>query len=369
MKVEPPTSNAGGVKMKATGRVVRIVLVTAIISALIGLTAGIFVRSPAQLAADAAPPEKTPLTTAVTEGELEQPLILPGVVTLGDVVELTPSNTGIVTGLPLSVGQQFSAGSVLVEVNDRPVIFLQGEIPLLRDLGPGDRGEDVTRLQRALAPWATGTPDGIWGAGTTEALKALYRSAGYATPGGNAALRSELVFGPAAEGTILSVKSALGTSVEAPLIRATTSPPTVTSNVPDATSQLLAIDQRVRISGTSIGGEKEGSITQIGGLTTGEDGVSRATVVITPDEALRAGSVEGKVEIAVSVQEDSSSGLLVPLSAIHSDAHGGNYVVVLVDGAENHVEVVVEQTGAGQALVSPSNEDLVAGDLVIVGVT
>lgn len=354
--------------MKATGRVAVIVIVTAIISAGVGLSAGIFVRSPAQLAADAAPPERTSLTAPVVEDTLEQPLILPGVVALGNVVELTPRTTGTVTALPLSVGQPFNAGSVLVEVDDRPVIFLQSPIPLLRDLRPGDKGEDVARLQEALEPWGPGTADGSWGTGTTEALKALYKSAGYAPPAGNAALSSELVFGPSVEGAILSVKSALGAPVESPLIRATTSPPTVTASVPDATSQLLGVDQRVRITGTSIGGETDGSISQIGGLETGEDGVSRATVVITPDEALPAGAVEGKVEIAVSSQIDPSSGLLVPLSAIHSDAHGGNYVVVMLDESETHVDVVVEQTGAGQALVRPPNEDLEVGDLVVVGV-
>ena len=363
------TPKGGGASLTATGRVVLIVLTTAVISAVIAFAAGFFVRSPAQVAADTAPPPRSLLTTPVIEGTLEDPLLLPGVVALGNVIEVTPvGSSGVMTGSPLAVGQLFSAGSVLAEVNDRPVIYLQGAIPLLRDLQPGDRGEDVARLQESLAPWGAPEPDGVWGAGTTSALRALYRAAGYAPPEGNVARGAELVFAAAPGGTVLSVKSALGATVSSPLIRATTSAPTVTASVADATSQLLRVGQRVMIAGASIGGTAEGTITAVGGLVTGEDGISRATVTVQPDAELPPGSIDGRVELSVTLEDNPASGLLVPLAAIHSDASGGNYLVVERNESTKHVEVIVHDTGAGQAIVQAPDRDLAADDLVVVGV-
>lgn len=358
-----------GTSQTATRRVTVIVLITAIISAVIAFAAGFFVRSPAQVAADTAPPPPTRLTAPVEEGTLEDPLLLPGTVALGNVLELTPSgSSGIVTGSPLAVGQQFSAGSVIIEVNDRPVIYLQGAIPLLRDLQPGDRGEDVARLQEALAPWGASEPDGVWGAGTTNALRALYSAVGYAPPEQNVARGTELVFGAAAGGTILSVKSGPGVAVASPLIRATTSAPIVAASVTDAMSQLLGVGQRVMITGASIGGTGEGTITAVGGLGTGEDGINHAKVTVQPDADLPPGAIDGRVELSVTLEDNPASGLLVPIAAIRSDASGGNYLVVEREESTNHVEVIVQDTGAGQAIVQAPDGDLTVNDVVVVGV-
>lgn len=354
--------------MTPTRRVGVLLLATALVSAAIGGAAGFFVRSPAQVAADAAPPSPSELTVAVEEGTIADPILLPGVVALGSVTELTPAGAGVVTELPVAIGAQFSAGTVIAEVNDRPVIYLQGAIPLLRDLRPGDKGQDVRRLQEALRPWLKGEPDGTWGAGTTNALRALYKAVGYEVPAESAALQSELVFGPVATATALSIKSPLGGGVESPLIRATTSDPTVTAEVTDAMSQLLAVGDRVSVTGSAIGGAQEGTITAVGGLVSGEDGISRATVVIQPDAALSAGAIDGKVEITVQASAEAETGLLVPLSAVRSNATGGTYVLVR-DGDDTHrVTVTVDDTGGGQARVTASEGDLDVGDLVVVGV-
>jgi len=354
--------------MTPTRRVGVWILVTALVSAGIGGAAGFFVRSPAQVAADAAPPASSELTIAVEEGSITDPLLLPGIVSLGQVTNLSPVGGGVVTGLPVTIGAQFTSGTVIAEVNDRPVIYLQGAIPLLRDLRPGDKGEDVRRLQEGLRPWLNGEPDGTWGAGTTNALRAVYKAAGYAVPAETAALQSELVFGAAATATVLSIASPLGGAVESPLIRATTSDPTVTAEVTDATSQLLHVGDRVSVAGSAIGGPQEGAVTAVGGLLTGEDGVSRATVVIQPDTALSAAAIDGKVEITVLAATDAEVGLVVPLSAIRSNAAGGTYVLLREGTDTRRVAVTVDDTGSGQARVSAGEGELAAGDLVVLGV-
>ncbi len=324
-------------------------------------------KSPAQVAADAAPPSTSELTVQIEEGSISDPLLIPGVVALGNTADLTPAGSGVVTGLPVAVGTQFNAGTVIAEVNDRPVIYLQGEIPLLRDLRPGDKGEDVRRLQEALQPWLSGKPDGKWGAGTTRALQALYKATGYAAPAESAALQSELVFGAAGTATVLSVKSPLGGAVESPLIRATTSNPTVAAEVTDATAQALQSGQRVSVTGSAIGGSQEGTIVAVGGLQTGDDGISRATVVVQPDTALPPAAIDGKVEITVLTGAETEVGLIVPLSAIRSNTTGGTYVL-LKEGKNTHrVSVTVDDTGSGQARVTAPDGELTAGDLVVLG--
>ena len=355
-------------RMTPTRRVGTLILVTALVSAAIGGAAGFFVRSPAQVAADAAPPAHSELTVAVEEGTITDPLLLSGVVALGSVTDLTPNGGGVVTGLPVALGAQFTAGTVIAEVNDRPVIYLQGSIPLLRDLRPGDKGEDVRRLQEGLRPWLSGEPDGTWGTATTRALQALYKAAGYVAPVDSAALQAELVFGAAATATVLSVASPLGGAVESPLIRATTSDPTVTAEVADATSQLVHIGDRVSVTGSAIGGAQAGTITAVGGLVTGDDGVSRATVTVQPDVALPAAAIDRKVEITVLTGADAEVGLIVPLSAIRSNATGGTYVLHVRGENPHRVMVTVEETGGGQARVTASDGDLAVGDLVVLGV-
>ncbi len=68
--------------------------------------------------------------------------------------------------------------SVALTVSGRPVIVLQGATPMHRDLGPGDSGEDVRQLERALdalrlprRPPSTARYDGS----TAAAVAQMYR--------------------------------------------------------------------------------------------------------------------------------------------------------------------------------------------------
>jgi hypothetical protein len=50
-----------------------LVVATSLVAAAIGVAAGWFVRSPAQVAADVAPPAKSTLTAEVVEGPIDDP--------------------------------------------------------------------------------------------------------------------------------------------------------------------------------------------------------------------------------------------------------------------------------------------------------
>ncbi|MFJ2847531.1 peptidoglycan-binding protein [Streptomyces griseofuscus] len=86
------------------------------------------------------------------------------------------------TKLNVRTGDTFRPGRSLLEVSGRPVIALQGTLPVYRDLKPGTEGNDVAQLQKALATTGhpvTGDRTGFFGPGTKSALNTLYHSIGY----------------------------------------------------------------------------------------------------------------------------------------------------------------------------------------------
>ncbi|MGW2304767.1 peptidoglycan-binding protein [Streptomyces sp. NPDC001809] len=152
-----------------------------------GFGASLLVKSPAQAAADSRPPAPSVITAPVEYRALASSVILRGTVVPGQSVEITPGGTAeggspTVSKLPLKAGDTVRAGRLLVEISGRPVIALQGTVPLYRDLKPGAQGSDVGRLQDALHRLGHSTsPDnrGRFGEGTKAAVTALYAALGY----------------------------------------------------------------------------------------------------------------------------------------------------------------------------------------------
>jgi hypothetical protein len=78
------------------------------------------------------------------------------------------------------VGTELAEGAVALEVSGRPVILLQGELPVYRDLRPGSKGDDVLQLEQALVRLGVmTTADEVWGNDTGAGLQSLYATIGY----------------------------------------------------------------------------------------------------------------------------------------------------------------------------------------------
>ena len=143
-------------------------------------------RSPAEMAAEAEPPEPSEVTVPVERTELVADVIVrstvqfdePFPVSLGGSLDV--DGELIVTRVP-EEGTEVDEGDVLLEVSGRPVFVLSGEIPMFRDLRPGASGEDVEGLQAALdrLGYDVGSVDGELGAATQAAIEALYEDAGF----------------------------------------------------------------------------------------------------------------------------------------------------------------------------------------------
>ncbi len=152
----------------------------------IGWFAGAQISSPAEAAANAKPPTPSLITAAVDKRLLSADVIARGSIDYSDPVSLTLSgaigvagSTAIVTKVP-DVGTDLGEGSVALEVSGRPVILLQGELPVYRDLRPGSKGDDVLQLEQALKRLGyLATADDVWSDATGAAIQSLYATIGY----------------------------------------------------------------------------------------------------------------------------------------------------------------------------------------------
>lgn len=152
----------------------------------IGWAVGANITSPAEAAANAAPPTPSLITVAVDQRLLSADIVARGSIDFDDPVGLSLSGTVGETGAPQIVtmvpeeGSELLEGGVALEVAGRPVILLQGELPVYRDLRPGSSGDDVLQLEEALVRLGLmSSADDKWDNATGAAVQALYARAGY----------------------------------------------------------------------------------------------------------------------------------------------------------------------------------------------
>lgn len=168
-------------------RILLVLTLLAVVAAAgVGWVAGTRIKSPAQVAAEAEPPEASLITVPVVRMVIANDLVTRGSVRFDEpeavfapslaVPELAP----VVTWVP-GVGDELEEGSVLFELAGRPTFALQGDLPLFRTVTPGDKGEDIEQLQNALTRlgFDPGIVDGVYGPDTESAVSAFYRAQGY----------------------------------------------------------------------------------------------------------------------------------------------------------------------------------------------
>lgn len=358
-----------------------------------GYGLGTRVQSPGDALNDAAAPGASVITAEVKEGRLTSGLTISGTVDWSRTVPIAPlagdgAPPQIVTKMNAKAGSQIAAGEVLFEVADRPVFVLGGDVPLLRNLVPGDSGPDVERLQRGLA--SAGYPvvvDGRFGSSTMTALTSLYRDAGYSLPtvsgpvegdataaGGegpkatSGAAQSEIVFVPGLPAQVLGMPPGLGQEVgEGALVAP--GRPVVQADVEVSEAAALREGQSVTVRIESAGRELAGSVASIGSRKESDGGGLVVPVRFILDKRVAVGRVGSAAEVSVATHGDSLDGLLVPLAAIYNSGADGVHVKVDRDGTQSVVRVSVEETSNGVARVSLRGDGRLApGDRVVVGI-
>ncbi|MFF8771355.1 peptidoglycan-binding protein [Kitasatospora sp. NPDC015120] len=213
----------GGRGVRRRRRALVLVMAAAVALAGGGVAASTMIKSPAQAAADSAPPAPDVLTAVVEKRVLTDSVVIRGQVSAGQSVDVAPAGGGgtagakpVVTKLPAKAGDQVQAGQSVLEVAGRPVFALHGDLPVYRDLKPGATGQDVKQLQQALKELgfgADGDPEGTYGAATKDAVKAFYAARGYdplpAAPDGDTAVTAAQEAVTGGERALADAKDAL----------------------------------------------------------------------------------------------------------------------------------------------------------------
>ena len=184
-------------------RLAGIVLAGVMASGGVGWAAGSRMKSPAQVAAETAPPEPSLITAPVERRALSSKVTTRGTVRYGEPQSVTLAASSLDLGRgsgsgsggggggsslvtrPPEKGATLVENSIAMEVTGRPVHVLHGAVPMYRDLRPGDTGADVRQLEEALARLGhrPGPIDGTYDGGTEAAVEAWYRASGYTAQG------------------------------------------------------------------------------------------------------------------------------------------------------------------------------------------
>ncbi|MDY0810778.1 peptidoglycan-binding protein [Kitasatospora purpeofusca] len=385
-------------------------------------------KSPAQVAAETAPPAPDTLTAQVEERIIADTLVTRGKVTAAATTEISvpapagvPGSRPIVTKVKIHVGEQLSYGKVLFEISGRPVFTLPGALPAYRDLQTGTKGEDVAQLQKALASLGHRTaPDtsGTFGSGTERAVLAFYKSIGYTpvrtaanvpengpgsagtappisrdnggdpvtptptTPSGTpapppvAVPMSEVVFLGALPVRVDTVAATVGKAPADAMLTVSTGAAVVVAEVSAQDKTLLKEGQQADILSEDSGLKVSGTVQAVVDAPPASKGNQPGPVAgyllrVTPGSPL-PGELTGR-EVRISVTASSTDGpvLAVPSAAVSAGADGQTSVTVLgAEGRLRRVKVRPGASGGGFVAVIPEAGSVLApGDKVVVGST
>ena len=376
-----------------------LVVAAVIVSSVTTWIAKEWIRSPAEIAAQTAPPAAAPILVPVVEQVLATKVVTRGTGRYGSPREVTVTSSGlktgprVVTSLP-SVGSEISEGDVLMTISGRPVFVLEGTQPSYRDLGPGMSGKDVEQLEKSLERIGLdpGQVDTLYDAATEGAIEELYRRHGFqpvvATDAQLAAARpleaelveggspssgvqlpaDEVIFVPTTPLRVSALPAGVGESPSGPLVTVTSSDVVVDGFVPVEQAGLIQKGAEVLIDEPDLGISAPGRVTLVAERpgTHGADGFHvYFRVAVEGDDP--AGVIGSSLRLTIPVDSTGSAELTVPLSAVSLGPDGGSRVQ---RSSGEGFEVVPVRTGLsadGYVSVTPLEGVLADGDLVVVG--
>lgn len=383
----------------------------------VGWAGSAFMQSPGEAQLPVA--EVPKVTAVVEERALSATVTAMGELQVAGIIEImlsTPEGrTGVVSATPLVKGAAVAWCSPLIEVSGRPLLALEGTVPAYRDLQEGDSGPDVTQLQDALRScgFYAGTSDGVFGANTAKAVRQMYKGNSYKVstveveitddtaskkPGGqdsdkassgdpkdgassqkeNAPVSREVVVVPASElgflaaGGTVSEVLAVGAPVgEEPGLKITTKGFTVETriNPVDRLDLEPGMPATVTIQNQAIPVILP-ELPDTASKDQGGAGEMYYPVSFPIVEEIDPALVGSAVQVSVIVGADTVHPLVVPVTAIYSDAATGSYILRSTPDAESattKISVVVGEAQGGYAAITVQNSELAVGDEVVLG--
>jgi peptidoglycan hydrolase-like protein with peptidoglycan-binding domain len=374
-------------RRRSTERALVAAIAGVVVIAVVAFWAGTHVRRtvappPAHIA-------QPPPTARVAHGRLVETLHGTGRIARGPERTVRPLPVGadagqpIVTRLPVGAGDRLAAGTVLGEVAGRPVVALDGAIPMYRDLKTGDVGADIAQLQSALARLGFGSADrpGTFGPGTGAAVEAFFRSRGYraagflepavrpASHGRHARAPSvtlpgaSVVYLRTLPATVSRVNSHVGARLDGALLRVVAGAPTI--RVPLDPSQAIDVHPGLSARVTVGGRARTARVVAV----RDSRGGNSTTVVLTLNHQSTRPRVGASVPATIVVRGTRRAVWSVPFSAVLTGADGTTFMRVAAGGGRwRSVPVALGISANGYVVVRPrGGRALRAGDVVAVG--
>jgi len=276
--------------------------------------------------------------------------------------------SGVVTEVSVTAGQRVSAGEVLYSVDMRPVAAAAGRIPSYRDVGKGMKGDDVEQVQQFLSDVGVyfGTVDGEAGENTETAIKTWQRKHGLSETG--ILLKGDVMFLPTLPARVmLDAKvvyrgAVIGPGV--PVVSVLADSPVFSIPLQDAQVSTVHVGLGVDLKGPAgelwrarvAGIKAPASDPTKGGSTSPEAMLEPATSSSICASSCDSLGPESEVLVPATIMlVPRTDGLVVPASAITTDAQG-NPVVIDAEGTPHPVLVGV--TAKGMTLVEGVDEGL-----------
>jgi peptidoglycan hydrolase-like protein with peptidoglycan-binding domain len=273
---------------------------------------------------------------------------------------------GTVTELP-APGTVLSSRSVLLRVDNMPVMAVEGALPQWRSFEVGmEDGPDVEQLERSLVAWGflKGTANAHFDARTETAVKAWQKELGLPRTGALEKGRIQFVTGTFTVGE-LSVAVGDEAGGGTPVYTTARDERIVTVDLPVGSS-LARVDGVVTVS-LPTGGDAAGHVTAVG-APRDVDGKTLIPVTVSFDDPAAAGDLtDASVQVGF-VTEVREGVLSVPVTALGAASDGGFVIEVVGAGPGSGADAgdeprAGETPGAGTRLV-PVEVGLFAGDRV-----
>lgn len=343
-----------------------------------------FLTTPDEVEAALSVPPVPPVTVEVEMRSIRVESVSRGTVEFVGIQDVVlPALPGLAGSIPIVTssrpgGDRLTSGDVLLEVSYRPVFVLEGETPLVRDLATGSSGPDVEMLQAALESLGfldAGDVDGRFGSATRVAIAGLYEEAGYAAP-----LVGRRVFAPISElwitpDTDIAVRemASVGERLTRGESVGTISTPElliVTRVWPREASE-ISVGDSVAILDETTGETQEAKISSIS--PTPDVDTNLVAVTIAVDTMFAA---DRDYRITIVLNQSDGEVLAVPETAIYSGSGGATYLLRMVNGRPERIDVtvgIVGLDGFAEIILSQSdapkapNGALQAGDVVLIG--
>ncbi|MCP4087381.1 MAG: peptidoglycan-binding protein [Actinomycetia bacterium] len=310
-------------------------------------------------------PSSAQTTVLSAEGELSRSEALRGVLRVEDSGEFRLSGSGTITWRDPADLIAVESGNTILELDLHPVVAIEGQVPMFRDLAQGDSGPDVRQLQEFLRirGFFEGELDGRFGLATTSAVKLWQRELGQSRPQGTVSAGSVVALGDLPADFRYPEPVDVGAAFVAGdvLVVGRGHDGEMFVEVPESRLGDFGLGTRASISAADAG-QVEAVVSRLG-TSDGEIGVVLEPARGRFCDVLQCASLTPSVPLTVTVDFEiipAITGVIIPASALRTQPD--ETLAVLLDTGEL-VPVMKKASDRGLVIV----DGIAAGHRVVIG--